>query len=611
MKWICLGLFLGISLYLQSSENHLEVQQKPPLCTYFSNSSMSLDDETEAEAPCIRCPPPPDKPVLSLAVIFDLKYSVEAQPCCFVYAPPDAQPEDLLKHGKLSFYWAQELIGSDLLRQELKDVSGLPENFIAVFDTGDNKKACASHANKVENIISDSGRHAILPELGDRIKFYSTNWPQDYRDASGDMSDNLFYFINNSMSWENEDMMRKAFSNIPSSSVIVISAGSYYPNPMDPLKVETSAKSNTILVGSLDPDGLISKVSQQGTEVHILAPAGRDELTSANKRGAYCNFGATSGAAPLVTGSLAAFEWLSGYHPTREEAKILLEKTAIPTLHSAFGDQNNGKGLLNTYKLGRLATTLKEYCGKKPEEEKIKCFKQKIEIGEDETYDFPIDKEFIYSHIHKSFPECNGHDNENSSTVPHISSCEEKQKALEILRKNVLLSPQQADLWAILSCIYQKNGFTQNAQMLDRIRAAAAKDESFLNQLYEGGVEDQVKWVRLISNRGGEQNKEKLRHLFTSENTSSKVKTAIAQSAMALKEKFGAKMVWEILNKLATDSSLTVKGYTAFSARRLGGEEGDKIIKTLQKDKDSCVREQADHLSHRVVACLEDFFSIQ
>ena len=54
-------------------------------------------------------------------------------------------------------------------------------------------------------------------------------------------------------------------------------------------------------------------------------------LTSVDGDGNYRQFGGTSGATPLVTGSLAGFEWLSGYHPTAEEAKILLEKTAILT----------------------------------------------------------------------------------------------------------------------------------------------------------------------------------------------------------------------------------------------------------------------------------------
>ena len=115
IKWILPHLFLGIILYgpvAWSSENTLEVQTEPS-CTYFSNSRNSSDHQTEAQASCIQCPPGPTQTPLSLALLPDVKDSVAAQPCCFVYTPSGVQSSDKLKNGRLSFYWAQELIGSD------------------------------------------------------------------------------------------------------------------------------------------------------------------------------------------------------------------------------------------------------------------------------------------------------------------------------------------------------------------------------------------------------------------------------------------------------------------------------------------------------------------
>ena len=83
-----------------------------------------------------------------------------------------------------------------------------------------------------------------------------------------------------------------------------------------------------------------------------------------------------------MTGGLAGFEWLSGYHPTPEEAKFLLEQTAVPTIHSVFEDpKKNGKGMLNAYKLGIVAQRLKDKCNNNHQ-----CFKE--EIKKSENYQF-------------------------------------------------------------------------------------------------------------------------------------------------------------------------------------------------------------------------------
>ena len=69
--------------------------------------------------------------------------------------------------GNLSDYWAQELIGSDLLKEELENIP-LPEreNWIAVFDS-----PADDHNIHVKNLISDEGPHAVLPELGKKPIF--------------------------------------------------------------------------------------------------------------------------------------------------------------------------------------------------------------------------------------------------------------------------------------------------------------------------------------------------------------------------------------------------------------------------------------------------------
>ena len=171
-----------------------------------------------------------------------------------------------------------------------------------------------------------------------------------------------------------------------SKSIVVTVSGNHFPRRLDDMQSKASKNFDVIVTGSFSPRGFVSDFSESGREVTVLAPSD-DWITSADKDGRYRDFGGTSGAAPLVTGSLAAFEWLSGYHPTAAEAKILLERTALPTLHSFEKPRINGAGLLNAYKLGEVAKRLKKKCrGQKS----ASCFKK--EILKEDNYDFSGEK---------------------------------------------------------------------------------------------------------------------------------------------------------------------------------------------------------------------------
>ncbi len=147
-------------------------------------------------------------------------------------------------------------------------------------------------------------------------------------------------------------------------SIIVEAAGNTTNSfkTADLIKLIGSGILNSVLVGSLDPNGKRSDFSAMGEEVHITAPSGRS-LTSIGHNGEYRKFSGTSGATPLVTGSLASFEWLAGYHPTAKEAKLLLKHTAIPVPSSVKGGLGygvNGHGMVNAYKLAMVGKRLKE-----------------------------------------------------------------------------------------------------------------------------------------------------------------------------------------------------------------------------------------------------------
>ena len=376
----------------------------------------------------------------------------------------------------LSDYWAQELIGSDLLREELENTPPPErENWIAVFDSPRN-----DHYIHVKNLISDEGPHAVLPELGkERNPYFQTNAIEKYQSTlslfetgfPGDYISHAHYlrkrpphFINNSMGWRESEDIYEVFEKLSPPAIVVVSAGnSFSEENLENMQSKSSKNFDTILVGSFSPTGFVSEFSNSDKEVHIMAPSDV-WISSVGKNGEHKIFGGTSGAAPLVTGSLAGFEWLSGYHPTSEEAKILLEKTATPTLHSHEEPPVNGAGLLNAYKLGEVAKRLKQKCKGKS----LFCFKEGI--LNDENYHFDLNKldKNLKRDLSKAFPDCITEKKPaNSSELPN---CEEKGEVFKRLRKAILLNPKESkEFLKSLSCIYREGDFSQNAKALDKL----------------------------------------------------------------------------------------------------------------------------------------------
>ena len=243
-----------------------------------------------------------------------------------------------------------------------------------------------------------------------------------------------------------------------SISIVVRSAGNDGNEPISPLSIRASRELGHVIVGALDANGDKSFFSQEDEEVAIMAP-GHNVSTLAEEKKEVVESG-TSLAAPLVTGSLAGFAWLSGYHPTAEEAKIILEKTAIPTRYSGDSPRRNGAGMLNAYKLGMLGDRLKSICGTDES-----CFKQKIR--EPTTYEFPED-EYLEEDIDRSFPECNQSCGGNVE-----ASCENRVKVFERLRKAAFLNPSDLKLQSALACIYGTSGFQDAASSHEKTYRAA------------------------------------------------------------------------------------------------------------------------------------------
>ena len=518
-------LFLNFVLFLSFFTHHLSLGEQSLLL-----SPQHLPTNI----------PRADEPLSSYHLLWDPE-SLNAEDTKTIRTCGIVSSKHQLFEGKLSDYWAQELIGSDLVRAELESIPPPTNLLVAVFD-----RDIRGHNWKVRNLISDDGPWAILPELEEKIQLFTPihSWRKKldqiegtergmttYSTISAQLKStrNIPSFINHSISWGKGLEIYESFEKLSPPAVLINSAGNHFPMPVLPIANQAAENFNAILVGSLSPYGLSSSFSSEGEGVHILAPSD-DYLTSATEEGDYGLFGGTSGAAPLVTGALAAFEWMSEQHPSAYEAKILLEKTAIKTLHSYEEPQRNGKGLLNAYKLIQVSKRLKEKClgAKDPF-----CFQR--EIHNDENYYFPANRS-LNAQLRRVYPSCAPADETVDETTdkpadrePPLTgkaeesglevftdrallaeeldlsptgalpiallnheeteefleqpSCSDLQEAFLSLRQEVLLSPERRDLWESLSCIYREGGFSQNALLLEKIAQAAQLNDLDLESL--------------------------------------------------------------------------------------------------------------------------------
>ena len=504
------------------------------------------DAETESRSECISCIEEPliksiifgSTPIsdLQLTLKENLSESRSVQSTCTLFPS-----QKKFKNGHLSDFWAQELIGVDLVHLELENLPLFQKkNWIAVFET----HITIPHRFHVQNVISNSNfRQAVLPSLDEnQITAYSSKTEEEFQQAVEKLQDSPPSFINNSMVWDRLEKPKviQALSKIFPPSILILAAGNHFPDPISSQKAATEL--NAVLVGNFSPSGFVNPDSNEGSEVHILAPAG-DFLSSSDEKGNPIRFGGTSGAAPLVTGSLAAFEWLSGYHPTSEEVKILLEKTALPSIHSVFENpRKNGKGLLNSYKLAQTAKKLKEKCGNNKT-----CFQ--TEIRKPENYQFPLSTD-ILAQTAQDFPECS----EAKQTQP---SCEKRKQTLTQFRKALLLNPENPHLWEKLSCIYKSQGFLENAKGLD-LMALSFQPASALISFIDANINNYSlgEKRRLIDVISRMKDKEKVLQAFKNlaknknEQTQMEIVYALAQSAPLTSQV--AEEVFSVLNKHGT-----------------------------------------------------------
>ena len=365
----------------------------------------------------------------------------------FLYSQCTFPP--LVKGEPWDHFWAQHYVGADLFRKELEQSQSLkthnPASFIDVWDTSREE-----HGEYVSQIIAGPQPSALIPfetilpyrDLDER------NYIENYRKLFTNclQTRSCPIYINNSMGWNNSSTIAYFAAILSSRGSTLIAAAGNENSPVPAIRNQLAKNNRLLLVSSLDPDGYPSKFTNFGETVTIAAPADFS-LRSYNFKGDQTDFGGTSGATPLVTGALGGFSLLSGYPLNTWEAKFLLQKTSIP-LPWTPKEHLVGVGMLNAYKISRVALALKERCHTSPEHNE--CISDALRS--ENTYQFERESTKLMSSATKFFPECFP---ETASSATTINACQ-RTEAFHDLRKAAFLDSSNTQAWSALSCVKEK-----------------------------------------------------------------------------------------------------------------------------------------------------------
>ena len=349
-------------------------------------------------------------------------------------------------------FWAQHITGADLLREDLKNSGVLkdenPASIIGIWDTH-NKK----HGEYGSHIIAGPYPSAIIP-LDDPIPYHDLGSIDQYIKSYEALYEecrqkqNCPSYINNSMSWNNSNIIANLTFQMSSQGVTIITSADNYGLPVSPAKTQAALEKNVIVVASLTSAGSPSIFTNYGNAVTVSAPSD-DSLRSYDYQGKKKDYSGTSGAAFLTTGILGGFTLLSRHHLSTDQATLLLEKTAIP-LPNLPDEHLMGAGMVNAYKIGMVAFRIKEKCREsQTETQKKRCLSALLESKE--TYQFHETSDQLFEEAMQFFPECLSVKNTQS-----IDDCK-KLEAFNNLRRAFLLNPTDLKTLNAVICVKEKH----------------------------------------------------------------------------------------------------------------------------------------------------------
>ena len=378
-------------------------------------------------------------------------------------------------------FWAQHFVGADLLRKELEKapISDIdPASVYAIWDESRDK-----HGEYTSQIVGGPRSSAIIPlEAPQPYHFISS---YDHFIAHYDSFKSVYdqcrqnntcpIYVNNSMQW-NSEKIADLVSVMSSRGTTVIASAGNDAVPIEASQARAGLEEKAILVTSLRPSGEPSGFTSYGISATIAAPSDRS-IRSYDFAGNPRDFGGTSGAAPLVTGSLGGFTLLNGFPLTTPRAKQLLTKTAlmIPTLPRFH---LLGAGMLNAYKIGMVALRIKQLCGHHVSSvNRQECLSSLLD--KEETYLFEEDSTRLFEGAREFFPAC--FDTEDVVGSNHLCKREE---AFNDLRRAALLTSSNVTFWKAVRCVEEKYFGTKGIRFLQSlIERLEGNEETYIRNV--------------------------------------------------------------------------------------------------------------------------------
>jgi hypothetical protein len=355
----------------------------------------------------------------------------------------------------LSNYWAQEYIGADFAREIVSDdrsTRSSPELVFALDGEDVKEHAQDIHLIHVISLLQGPEAASVLPMGSGSVKS-DNGGSSDLNQLEILHSLSHHRIISNPMNWANSPILGDAFLDIATEGAIVVTSAEN-----DDIKENNGSRGGIIVVSGLKPYGTFGDLDEVASSTTVSAPSDETILSGAKGGSFYYHFEGTGAAVPLVSGSLADFEAITGYNMSPLEAKTLLTSTAIPKA----GD-SSGAGIVNTYKIALVAEKMKSTCGRGHESCYHGIFPQITSMT------FEADSRAVKS-MRSIFPWCfNGSDRGDARPQ---GSCSEQQNALNTIRRAALREPNRGDLWYELGCAYESEGMAQNASFYYSIAVA-------------------------------------------------------------------------------------------------------------------------------------------
>lgn len=369
-----------------------------------------------------------------------------------------------LKDGSLSPYWAQELIGADLVAFPRNAVRMGVGVRIAVVDQG-----FGSHAGKIplmqalvpnRNPMQNHGALSLGLLTGPTP--FSLQAPLVLTHLFDVQSTVDFLRVLESLEegkkpptvlqisvdlGAGSKLVREALKRLSEKSLLVAAAGNDWPAQADRNEQEFPG----ILVGSISPEGYPSLFSSDAASLTISAPSDRYLQSSTDGKTAEL-FGGTSGATALVASTVAAAKSLVP-DLTLKEIKEILKQTAFP-VPASLGNRP-GYASLNAVQFLAVVDRIRSW------NLSGKIRDRSIETPGGKLYQFEKDAE---SELGRA----------TTALSNKTASCEVRKLGYNQARRAFFLAPQ-GPARELLAGLMKEQGYTANARFAENLDTPTLK----------------------------------------------------------------------------------------------------------------------------------------